>query len=247
MLPSVNGLLAQHSDTLNIKKWAIGIMASPDVCYRIPYSPANSPVLLNKQTYHTNLCIGVTVNYNFTKRIGIETGLLFSSKGQVVISPATNWQTPDGIWQTPDGIYDPSIPNSGNSSIVYSPEKRINIKYNYLEIPLKCHINIINRRFKLFPSIGASANIFIGKTVKETYKDDQGKEQKKVGHDYDTKNIPVVDVALIAGIGLSYDISKSLYIKLEPNYRQFIRPLVDSPISGYFYAIGCNGGLYLRF
>ncbi len=167
MLPCFNGLFAQHNDSLKTKKWSIGITASPDVCYRIPYSSVNSPTLLNKQTYKTNLCIGVNVNYSFTKRISVETGVLYSSKGQVVSSPATTWQTPGGT-------YDPSIPNSGYLSTVYSPEKRINIQYNYLEIPLKCNINIVNRRFKLFSSIGASANIFIGKTVKQIYKDDLG-------------------------------------------------------------------------
>ena len=235
-----NGLFSQQNDTLKTKKWTVGITASPDICYRIPYSPPGSPKLLNKQTYKTNLCIGLNVNYSFTKRISVETGILYSAKGQVIVSPANTWQTPDGS-------YDPSIPNSGYSSTVYSPEKIINIKYNYLEVPLKCNINIINRRFKLFTSIGTSANIFIGKTEKETYKNDQGTEQKKVSHEYNTKNIPVIDMALVAGIGISYDINKTLYIKLEPDYRQFIRPLVDFPVSGYFYAIGCNGGLYFRF
>ncbi len=238
---------AQQTDSLKTKRWAVGISASPDISYKIPYSPPNSGILLNEQTYIINTCVGLNINYSFTKRINVETGILYSGKGQVVISPATNWQTPGGTWQTPDGTYDPSIPNSGNSSIVYSPEKRINIKYNYLEIPLKCNINIINRRFKLFPSIGASANVFIGKTVTETYKDDQGNKQKSKDRSYNTNNIPVVDMALMAGIGFSYDINKHLYVKLEPNYRQFIRPLVDFPISGYFYSFGCNTGLYYRF
>ena len=45
---------------------------------------------------------------------------------------------------------------------------------------------------------------------------------------------------------MSYDISEKMFFKFEPTYKQFIRPLVDLPVSGYMYSLGANFGLYLK-
>lgn len=231
-------LFSQSADSSSISRWSIGINASPDMCYRIPYSSNSSATIVNEQRYKIIACLGLNIAYQLTKKLSIETGIWYSGKGQIIISPETTWQTPGGT-------YDPTIPNNPSYTTQFTPEKRIAIKYQYLEIPLKCNFYILNKRLKIFPGIGASANLFVGKTTRVNYKVN-GNTKSEVSRDFNKNNIPMMDVALIAGVGFSYDVSNKFLVKLEPNYRQFIRPMVDFPVSGYLYAIGCNVGVYIK-
>lgn len=231
-------LFSQSTDSSSISKWSIGITASPDLCYRIPYNSKSLAIITNEQRYKINASMGFNVAYQMTKKLSIETGILYSGKGQVIISPETSWQTPGGT-------YDPTIPNNPSSVTQYTPEKRIAIKYQYLEIPFKFNAYLLNKRFKIYTGIGASANVFVGKTTRVNYKENN-KRKSELSHDFNKNNIPMVDVALIAGVGFSYDVSNKLLVKLEPNYRQFIRPMIDFPVSGYLYSIGCNVGVYFK-
>ena len=153
---------------------------------------------------------------------------------------------PANSWLGAATNYDPSISNY-NQGVDASTERKINFSYQYLEIPLKINIHVINNRLKVFPSIGCSANIFMGKKTVTTFLYDDGHKEKNVSHEYERKNIPNSEFALLVGVGASYDLNKKLYVKLEPSFRTFIRPLVDSPISGTFYSIGVNAGIYMRF
>ncbi|MDF2450394.1 MAG: hypothetical protein K0R26_2898 [Bacteroidota bacterium] len=231
-------VFSQSTDSSSVSKWYIGITASPDMCYRIPYVSKTSALIKNEQRNKIIACFGINIVYRPSKKLNIETGIWYSGKGQVTISP-------EATWQTPGGTYDPSIPNYSSSVTQYTPEKRIAIKYQYLEIPLKFNTCLLNKRFKVFPCIGGSVNFFIGKTTSVNYKEN-GKMRTETNRDFNKKNIPLVDVALIAGLGFGYDVSHNLMVKLEPNYRQFIRPMVDFPVSGYLYSIGCNVGVYIK-
>lgn len=85
------------------------------------------------------------------------------------------------------------------------------------------------------------------KKTTTTFLFEDGHKEKKVFREYVRKNIPSSEFALLLGVGVSYDLNQKLFLKLEPSFRTFIRPLVDSPISGTFYSIGANAGIYMRF
>jgi hypothetical protein len=182
--------------------------------------------------------MGFDIAYKLTKILEIETGIRYSRKGQIII-------TPENTWQTPGGTYDPTISNYPSNTTQYTPEKKIAVKYQYIEIPLIFNAQLLNKRFKMFPLIGASANVFVGKTTKVSY-EENGVTNAEFSHDFNRNNIPVIDLALIAGVGFSYDVSNKFLVKCEPNYRQFIRPMVDYPVSGYLYSIGMNVGINMK-
>ncbi|MCD6018180.1 MAG: hypothetical protein K0S53_1301 [Bacteroidetes bacterium] len=237
LLCLTDAVFAQTADSLKTKKWAVGVTGSPDYCYQIPYTSKVSSGYTGTDTKANNgITAGFNVVYKVSKRIGIEIAVLYSTKGIVAHMPP---------WITPGGTYDPSIPNGGGSTM--EPEKRTAYKYQYLEVPLKINCYILNRRFKVFPSLGVSANLFLGKKTATTVLDNAEIRKTTISHSYNSKNIPVVDAALLVGIGFSYDINRNVFIKLEPSYRQFLRPLVDAPVSGYLYSVGMNTGIYLRF
>ncbi len=226
-------LFAGTPDSLKTKKWAIGISCSPDYCNRVPYIkdgevPTTNTIVKGKIGFTT----GVNLLYRLMDKIGIEFGLLYSTKGQKTNTASVSWQTA----------------GSSNSSSTYVtvPEKTTTYAYKYLEIPLKVNVSLINKRFKVFPSIGCSANIFMGKSTRTSLKYDEGWENE-TSTAYDSKNIPSSEFALLLGIGLSYDINKKIFVKLEPSYRTFVRPIVDGPVSGTLYSIGANAGVYFNF
>ncbi len=234
-------LSAQTPDSLKTKKWAIGLTYSPDFCFRQKYTSRMSLYGNETEKPKAGMTAGVNFLYKLMDRVGIETGILYSTKGEKVYNPSINWVTPDG-----NGTYDPSIPDYNKGFVYKSAKSKSTYTYQYLEVPLKVSWYAINNKLKLFPSLGVSANVFIGKRTVTEYTFDEGGSEKNVSKVYDNRNIPVVDLAVLAGIGVSYDVSKNIFIKAEPAYRQFVRPLVDRPISGRFYSFGLNAGLYFR-
>ena len=240
LLLSANTLFANQPDSLKTKKWAIGITYSPDFCFRRPYvKDGGAPTTSNTEKGKLGFTVGANVLYRLLDKVGIEFGILYSTKGEKITTPPISWQTPGSN-------YDPSIPNNNQSTYVFIPEKLTTYTYKYLEIPLKINVYLINKRFKIFPSIGCSANIFVGKKTHTSLKYQEG-WKNETSNAYDSKNIPGVEFAVLAGIGLSYDINKKLFVKLEPSFRSFIRPLVDGPISGTLYSVGANVGVYFNF
>jgi opacity protein-like surface antigen len=235
-------LLAQTPDSLKTKKWAVSLSYSPDFCYRTPYTKSDEVGTTDiKEKGKMGFTAGVNVLYRLLDRIGIEFGALYSTKGEKVSAPAFSWYAPAA------STYDPSIPNSGQSEYITSPERKTSYTFQYLEIPLKINVYLINTKFKVFPSIGCSANLFMGKKTMTTFLYENGRKEKEVSHTYEPKNIPSAEFAILAGIGLGYDINKNIFVKLEPSFRTFIRPLVDGPISGTLYSVGANAGIYFNF
>ncbi len=86
----------------------------------------------------------------------------------------------------------------------------------------------------------------MGKKTQTIYKDSEGSKNETTKA-YESKNIPTTEFALLFGVGMSYDINKRIFVKLEPSYRTYVRPLVDSSVSGTMYSIGANAGLYFNF
>jgi len=236
---SVSSLFAGQPDSLKTKKWGIGLTYSPDYCYRASYiKDGDVPTTTITEKGKLGFTAGANILYRLLDKVGIEFGILYSTKGQKI-------STPSAEWQTPGSNYDPSIPTYSQSTYVTIPEKVNTYTYKYLEIPLKINVYLINKRFKLFPSIGCSANIFMGKSTHTSLKYEEG-SKNETSNAYDAKNIPSTEFALLAGFGLSYDINKKIFIKLEPSYRTFVRPIIDGAVSGTFYSVGANAGVYFN-
>lgn len=229
-------LIGQNQDSLKFKKWAVGLSFSPDYCFRIKQATTYT----NNMSEHAKLYpnCGLNIQHSIGKKLGLELSILYSRKGEKIT-------TDNYAWQTPGGTYDPAIPNSGQGSYITNNKKEITYMYHYLEMPLKLNWYVINKKFKLYASAGFSSNIFLNKkTIVWNVAPSGDLISSQVYYD---KNEDKINFALISAIAISYDISSRLFIKLEPNYRQFIRPINDAPVSGYFYSIGCNTGLSYRF
>lgn len=228
-------VFATTPDSLKQKKWAIGLTYSPDFCYRVSYEKSSFLALANiKESPKYGFTSGVNILYQLLDRVGVEFGVLYNNKGEKMYSNSSSSST----WTTPDGT----------SASYAIKETKSTLAYQYLEIPLKINVNLVNKnKLKLFPSLGCSMNVFMGKNTTTTFIYDDGHKEKNVSHEYEPKNIPTSEFSLLVGVGVSYDLNQRLFLKLEPSFRTFIRPLVDSPVSGTLYSVGANAGIYMKF
>lgn len=84
--------IAQQSDTEKPKKWAVGLSYSPDYCYRVSYEKSSASALSNiEEKGKLGFTAGANVLYQLLDKVGIEFGVLYSTKGQRNIVPANSW------------------------------------------------------------------------------------------------------------------------------------------------------------
>lgn len=239
---STSSLFAGQPDSLKTKKWALGLTYSPDFCYRTAFNKNNQSTYSNiveKPKY--GYTAGLNILYRLMDKIGVEFGILYSTKGQKI-------NTESYTWINPDDLQDPTVPNYNSSAAVIGTNRKTKYTYQYLEIPVKINAYLVShKKLKIFPSLGCSINIFTGKKTESTFDYNDGRTEKEKSSYYNSKNIPSAEFAVLVGVGVTYDISDKLFVKFEPSYRSFIRPLVDYPLSGTFYSIGANTGLYFNF
>jgi hypothetical protein len=219
-------LLCQVEGFSKAKKFAIGIVFSPDYCYRITTDPSVNSNEVPLFGYTT----GLNFLWQLNKRFSLEAGVLYSVNG---------YQTKDLAivygFSRSNPPYQPGDPVSN----------RFIYKYTFLDIPLKVDYYLRKTGVKLFVSAGLSTNIFMSEndTYKSTYNDGHTVSGSSTGfYSYSTVNF-----AILAGIGTSFHISRQLLVRIEPVYRQFLTPSAYSPIRDYLYSIGVNTGLYFRF
>lgn len=216
----------QATDTTKTRK-AIGFSFSPDYCYRVLQSSSN-PTLVDQRNSMEIPGFGFTSGLNMSiilnKRFTFEIGFLYASKGEKT-------EKMNLIFITPE----PSAP----LNISYIRH------YIYLDMPLRVNYQIIRGKLGFFVSAGVSPNLFLTQkrvSVMEYTDGHTSREKSSVNEGFSRINF-----ALTAGLGLNYNISPKLYLKIAPTFRRSITSVIDAPIKGYFYSAGIDIGIYFRF
>ena len=219
-------MFSQEIDTTKTKRIAIGLTFSPDYCYRTLkpnettkwIADFRDSIEIPKFGFTTGLCL----LYQLNKRITLETGLQFSSKGEKTK-------------QAPLIFAQPEPGNPIKNTFIY--------KYNYLDIPYKVNYFILTKRLKFFISGGVSTNLFLFRNTTSIveYIDGQTKTYNSKGG-----GLSRINIAVLAGLGINYELNNKLTIRIEPTYRRSITSIVNAPIKGYSYSTGVNTGLFLK-
>jgi len=223
--------ICQKTDSTKTKRFSVGVTFSADYCYRTLNSDSASKWIAdsrnNREIPKFGFTTGVNFAYRINKRITLEAGILFSDKGEKTRKDTL-------IYNPPTVQTDPSLPI------------RINYSYQYLyiDIPIKVNVNILSKRTKLYIFAGVSPNIFIiEKTISfPEYSDGEIKRRTSTS----TSEYNLINLAVIGGLGFSYDFNKYIYLKAEPTYTRSITSITHTPIKGYLYSFGLNVGLYYK-
>lgn len=226
-------LMAQTTDSIKHKRFAIGVNFSPDYSYRnfiqTPRITDNSKdYYMYNELPKYGYTSGLTFDVNMGKRFTLETGVLFADKGI----------------KMDETVYD-QIYSNGTKHI-YSTTKTKFHNY-FLDIPIKANINILSKRFKLYVSIGAALNIVLGYKKVSEVSFPNLQFTNYTNSNFNTSHQSPFSITLLLGIGASYELTKKIVLKIEPIYRQSLISTFQLKSDGVFYSIGTNIGLSYRF
>jgi hypothetical protein len=231
-------IFSQNSDSTKTRShyFPVGIIFSPDVDYRFLKSDESVKWIADERNSFEIPKFGYTVGFDFflhIKNFGFESGLEFSDMGEQTKKRELIWAQPD-----------PSLPTKVSS--VYH--------YHYLAIPLKkdfmfARINKVSLKFMkrilrgkiptsdfgLIASIGISTTIFINQKAVTQFEYSDGHTSKIHGSQ---QGLSRVNFAALGGLGIDYQFTTRLRIKLELVYRQSVTPIASAPIKEYPFSVG---------
>jgi hypothetical protein len=222
-------LFGQKPDSVKAGKIAVGIILSPDYCYRIlKTTPPTQFVVDSRNSFEVpkiGFTAGLSLTYRLNKRMELESGIQYSDKGE-----QTNKM--------------PVVFGTGQSTNADPYDVRFNYHYEYLDVPLKFNYYLLLRKFKLYVSAGMVANIFL--TQRNVLIFDYPDGHTTTQSSSNRQGLSAVNLSAMAGFGVRYDLGNRLHIRLEPVYRNSIVSIIDAPVKGYLYSAGLIAGIYLR-
>ena len=214
------------TDTLKKGKFEIGLSFSPDYDYRKLKSDASSQAITDirdtMETAKFGFSAGLNLAYHINKRLLVETGLLFSDRGEKTKKVSFS-----------------NVP-SGQLPIYYTYKYH----YLYLDIPLKVDYYILTGKLKLFATAGVSGNIFLTQKTTLIQGHDNGNQERTISTNDSGFNR--LSISMLAGLGLNYQITNNLKLQIEPIYRRSLTSIVNTHIKSYLCAAGINLGLYFN-
>lgn len=204
-----------------------GLIISPDYCYRHTGAAGDEDMKIVKEVWDSTerprfgFTAGLSVKRRIGERLLLESGLLFSDKGERI--PRREF-----------GFIDTTVPVALSSRY----------RYLYIDVPVVLNYVVTRGRVALFVVAGISLNVFLTHVHVSIAEYSDGSVVR--GSHSTREPLSSFNPAALAGIGVDAQLSECLGIRLEPVYRHSIIPIADTPLKRYLYSAGVNIGLYWR-
>lgn len=237
-----NIAIAQNEDTAPDKKsynkFLIGLSASPDYTYRTLSSDGslNSDAIKDYRNETEKSKIGYTFglnfNYNFSRKFGLITGVLFSKKG---------YKTDVGVLTFGDQTHlrryirapnDPRFPQT--TELIYN--------HYYLDIPLKVTYKMGQGKIRFIGGLGITTNILIKSTSKifsEYQNGDKEESTRSISGTFNQLNL-----SSVISFGVERNFKNKHVIRIEPNFNYGLLKIIDSPVNARLWSVGINFSYY---
>jgi hypothetical protein len=269
MMTGVSEVTEKPKTVLN--RWSLSAMASPN--YYSKFNSGQSQASSDLASAEKSLVSysgGMEFSYKLSKRISIQSGLLYSSVEKEVtgigaFSGFRNYytaksgsefsvQTSNGsIVVTNNDIYlrdnvatrlktrySADVFNPAKANLTYI-NNSVNQNFNYLEIPLLFKYKAIDRKVDVIVVGGLSYNMLVGNTA---YANVDGMKYS-LGK---TEGLNPVNFSSSLGLGFEYNLSRKISFDLEPTFRYYLIPFSDITGSdGHPYGFGIFTGLSYKF
>lgn len=175
---------------------------------------------------------GITVGYAVTKKLSVESGLIFNQIKQrnEIIDQAYSNQiiTPSGKVST----------NEWSNSNTIKPVLKQDLKY--VSIPVLAHYKIVDRKIKMGVSGGINVDLLAGN--KAEISDNQ------LAVHAETSDIRDVACSGEVGLELGYEIGKRITLTVEPHLKQYVNSLSsNSAVNFKPFQVGLITGLSYSF
>lgn len=227
LLPHVGP--CQASDSLAYKRISLGVLFSPDYCYRRLEYDADSKWVSDRRNADEipkyGFTAGATIRYYVNKRFTLESGIVYSDKGEKTKKRTLTWAIPESSFPT-------------HSVTTYH--------YRFFELPLALNYYFQLSRFRFYIATGASVNIFLErKTTIELIYGNSNKSRSSSSADLGFKKITY---SVLASCGMDYSFNKRLTLNIEPRYRGALSSILENDKAGdYLYSVGIGIGVYYSF
>ena len=220
-------IFSQNSAPAKTGLVSVGLTYSPAYCYRFLHANDVDDDLLKMRNQaelpEYGFSSGLNIALSFSKIFALEAGVVYSSKGEKTKNDDTYYIDP---------------PRSISSAY-------FTYHYYYIDIPVKADFYLLKRRLKLYLTMGISTNILI--VLKTTMHAEYPDGSKTKSSTTDREDLMGINIAGIAGAGISFDITKEIYIKAEPLFNCSIMPINRGGVHEFLYSIGLNTGIFYRF
>lgn len=225
---------------LNKKQIAVGLVFSPDYCFRTLKNndgSSSSAMIIDLRNEMEEPVVGFTAGLNFfygiTKKVGIESGVHYSRQGFQI--------------KKNDLFFgDPIDPRNGQVYESSGTEAPSSVKYidnyNYLEIPLRAMFSFGEKRIRVIASGGVTTDIFLNasETIILKYEDgDVNRTKQDSPFDSNTLNLTAT-----ISVGAEYRLNSNFFFKAEPTFRYGLLEINDYPITAYLWRTGLAFGCY---
>lgn len=234
---STLNLLAQEKS--EFKGWKFGINISPELGYRFLYTNSTDSMMdyiINQRNDWEipalMISSGLSTEYRFSKLISIKSGIYYSLRGE----------------KSRDHGYGSEYNGFGT----YIEKWIYKNRYHYIGVPIIGAFHFLNKeKFQLFTSIGVSFDFLYLRTSRSAYKI-HGEEEVKNFEKEKINNDTYYDYNLfnpsgLISIGLDWKLGNKSTIRIEPNFKISILPLLNAPILSNYYNCGLNLGYIYSF
>lgn len=229
LLISLSGI-CQVVKTTDSKSFWLGVSFSPDYCFRYLKGDASSQSTIHfrdsMEYAKFGFTTGLIIIYDLNQKIKIETGLLFSDKGE----RSKKYR---------------NIISTGPPDQPYPINVYFINHYQYIDIPVKITYNIIGSKSTIFISSGISSNLFFKDRSKGFMEMSDGSIRKRGGDSL--IGVKQLNFSLLAGIGLDYNIKNRFKIRIEPIYRYSFTPSNNKQPKSFLYSFGTNLGIFYNY
>jgi hypothetical protein len=227
-------------------RFKIGLNVTPDMGYRvIMVSSGTSASELyesikkdrdESEIPKMGFSAGVTVNYNLSKKVGIEAGLQYASRGYT--------------YETEEIIFAQNInPLTGFGTNFFGSiiptQATFKYNWNYLEVPLRFVFTSGAKKVKFLASAGASAGLLLNAQQTTIVKYLDGSETNST--DEMTGNFRQFVISPQLSLGAEYQVSQHFHLRFEPIVRYAVQSLVDSPLKTNLASAGLLVSGYVAF
>ena len=216
------------------KKWQFGISFSPDYCFRTLLtdnsSTSETVKLVRNDGERPKLGYtgGLSIVYNFSKTIGLETGLLFSNKGYKYENSDLTFG--DMIDPRRGFVYSSADINIKSVKFIYS--------FYYIDVPLKVNFVFGKRNIRFITSVGVTTNVFLDERFTSVrYYQDGSKERNSSATNDDYNRI---NLSPQLGAGIDWKLNSKNNLRIEPTLRYGIMKINDDSVMGYLWNFGLN-------
>ncbi len=216
---------AKDSTKLEFKRFALGIHASPDYCYRSLSSIVSSTLWRDAfEKPMLGYTGGIDLSYFIKKQFAVSLGVNYSQKGYGSRElEITTVAFPEG------GI--------GKGKYRYN--------YNYIEIPVKANFLFGKKKIRFLTSLGVTPSFMLYQqtNLKVKYYDGSKEIIKgKPNYIYNPFNL-----FLNGSIGIDCKLGKKMGLRIEPTYSYGLFETISASYSEHLWNAGLNVGCYIGF